>query len=1001
MLRALAGLRAEGGFSQTKPLLLLCYLALEGPQVRRHLAELFWRGASNPLGSLSVAINQLKRGLPGSIGTDGDKVLAHVATDVQAFLAAVDAGDVRTARSLYVGSFLDGVHLQNCSVELEEWVFETRETVGERFRDCLTDEAEAATARGSLGEAAELAREAWQLKGSRPPEAGSMKRLHVLFRTSGLSELARGVRHEAEALGMDLPGDTAAQPRPDASRTIDARPSTPVPVPDRKLVAREPELAQLADLLERADGRVITLAGPGGVGKTRLAQQVGFEQSKHGQFQGKVFFAGLASVTTPDMLAASIARAVGTPISGRRRPVEELAEHIADSRLLLILDNFEQLLTQPASVAQLRELLDWCPGLKLLVTSRERLHVSGEWVIPLEGLPLPSPEEERGKDAESYGAVRLFVESAKRATPGFALDDHLVQAVVEVCRLVDGLPLAVQLAASWTRILPVTRILAELTSNRDFLVNPVRDVDERHRSMRSVFEHSWKLLRPEEQMLLKRLTLFEDGFRKEAASEVAGASYEMLASLVDKSLLRVSADGRFGQHLLTKGYAARMLTADEDSWIDAGMRHCRYYLGLLDPARRQASGERRSLVLSLLDEEFYNVRAAWQWALLNGAFELVRPAAGVLGSYFEIRGRLQEGIDHFADSAERLGGDGDGNRGALGNVLIELGWLCYLAGRYSAALEYARRGLSLLEPLNDERGVAVGLETLGLASWRTGSYSEARRHLHDGLAMARSAGDDLRTAYLLSSLSAVEMGAGNYRQTAQFVAESVTIQEELGEETVAIYNLHNLARLRLLQGDPVAAAQLFRQAHDRAGNLGFRQLIPHLLLGIARAEFACGEYVEAQASCHQALAVTQHSNQPLARAEALILLAGIATAEGRYAKAREYGLQSLRLCRRIEETPALLNALLVLAELEAAEGRVESAFELSSLVAEHPLAERPVTEGAGRLRDFVLLTHPLASVPLVDPEQLDQGIRQAVDSLLSDSLTTIIYPQPTQLQRLA
>src|SRR5262245_11067224 len=325
-----------------------------------------------------------------------------------------------------------------------------------------------------------------------------------------------------------------------------------LPSPPTPFVGRSEEMALLRQRLDDPDCRLLTLVGPGGIGKTRLAVEAAHKQRAH--FVHGAHFVSLALVNSPDLFLFAVGNVLEFLFDGQQAPIVQLINYVRDKRLLLLLDGFEHLLD---AVPLLADLLAGAPHLKLFVTSRERLNLQGEWTLPIEGLDYP---RDTGHDHfERYSAVQLFVQAARQSQPGFSLNSD-APGVLHICQLVEGIPLAIELAAAWVRLLPCAQIAERLASSLDFLASPVRNAPERHRSLRVVFDHSWALLSSIEQTALAKLSVFRGSFDLEAAEAVGGASLLVVASLVDKSLLRTDSTGRYALHELLRQYAAEQLT---------------------------------------------------------------------------------------------------------------------------------------------------------------------------------------------------------------------------------------------------------------------------------------------------------------------------------------------------------------------------------------------------------------------------------------------------------
>ena len=376
-----------------------------------------------------------------------------------------------------------------------------------------------------------------------------------------------------------------------------------LPAPTTPLIGREKELLQLHDLLMNPDTRLITIVGPGGIGKTRLAIEAA-TRAAMGMPNG-VVFVSLAAANEDGHMLLAIANALHLRYSPGADPKDQLFHRLRELKILLILDNYEQLLPTSGLLA---EILTEAPYLRLLVTSRERLNILEEWVYEVQGLPFPAPDEPFPRETESwlknFSAVHLFIERARRASPDLILDEAMLGDIARICQLVEGMPLAIELAAPWVRVMNCHEIARELEQGLDLLTTSLRNLPERHRSIRVIFNQSWQSLTPAEQSVLARLSVFRRGCTREAAVEVAGARLTSLTSLVDKALLRFRAN-RYEMHELVRQYAAERLGENLQQQEAALDQHHRYYLNLvaqLTPWLKEAGKlrPRRNLALKLI-----------------------------------------------------------------------------------------------------------------------------------------------------------------------------------------------------------------------------------------------------------------------------------------------------------------------------------------------------------------------------------------------------------------
>ncbi|MDQ3396908.1 MAG: AAA family ATPase, partial [Deinococcota bacterium] len=635
-LKTLGELTLEGGsFGRYTPLLLLAFLAIGGPKSRRELADLFYIDAKDPRDSLSTTLRRLQQGVPGSIKLEGRRVHAAIACDVLDLQAALNEGKLIQAVELYRGPFLQGLDGE-LGEELEEWVYHTRELLAVRVRQALLDIAEQAAGQGDKRTAARCAEAAYMLTCAPELEPEDSMRLYPLLKGAG-SPKAAALRKEAEAYGISL-FEQEAKPRVDNEQR---RTRHNLPVLLTSFVGRDQELLEIADVLTRSGGRLLTLHGPGGIGKTRLALRAACQQLEGEPFLDGVFFVPLDAVTAPDFMTASIAEALGlSPKDGDA--LTSLKRHIAARRVLLVLDNFEHLM--PAS-RLLPELLKACPNLTLIVTSRERLNLEAEWVLPLAGLPVPG-DGVAVDDAQYADALNLFIQRAKRARLSFSLMDSDLPHALTICRLVEGYPLGLELAAAWVKLLSLAEIARELETGLYSLSTSLQDVCERHGSIRAVFEHSWKLLNVTEQAVLRKLAVFKGGFKREDAATVAGATLSILAKLVDKSLLRVLPGGRYDQHALLHQFTAAKLAEHPEEQQAVQKEHAACYFRFLEAQGKEVRGSKGKTALVALDEEFENIRVAWRQAVSDHDTEKLQKAP-YLTPYLDSRARFQEGARLF------------------------------------------------------------------------------------------------------------------------------------------------------------------------------------------------------------------------------------------------------------------------------------------------------------------------------------------------------------------
>ncbi len=517
---------------------------------------------------------------------------------------------------------------------------------------------------------------------------------------------------------------------------------------------RERERAEIARLIADPNCRLLTLAGPGGMGKTRLAQAAAQERAS-AHTDGAVFVA-LEAVTTPDQILPAIAGAIGLRLNSAEDPLEQLQCCLRDMDALFVLDNFEQVLDGAEIVSR---LLREGPDLKIVVTSRERLRLVEEWVFDVGGLDVPA--EDICENYADFSALQLFTSAARRVQPQFSLDDECT-SVVHICRLLDGMPLAIELAASWVRVLTAGEIAAELARGLDILQTPARNMPPQHRQMRAVFDHSWRLLTEREQAVFARLSVFAGGFQAEAAEAVAGATRLDLASLLDKSWLRRAADSsRFTIHELARQYGLERLLAREGTDSVARDQHAAYFARYLDQQWPGLMSADYKAACRAIERELDNVRAAWLHAVGTRDTLSLHRGLRSLWMFFDSGSRFREGEGLFAAAVAEVRHAVPEHEALLGRLLARQGALIFSLDHYPRAEAILRESLTLLERHDLVEDIAFAELELGMTlSFGDQASLDAAIALTDSaVTRYRALGHDFGIAYALYWLSLLQANA--------------------------------------------------------------------------------------------------------------------------------------------------------------------------------------------------------------------------------------------------
>ncbi len=652
-----------------------------------------------------------------------------------------------------------------------------------------------------------------------------------VHRLKDLSAPERIYQLEVDGLPCDFP----------LLKTIEAGMKN-LPAPRTSFVGRASELDAIDQLLEDPECRLLTLVGPGGAGKTRLALEAAgrrIERYPHG-----VHFVPLVALASPEFLAPAVAEAMQFTMDGAHSASsaqEQLLDYMVERSTLLVLDNFEHLVD---GADLLGEIIERAPNVELLTTSRERLNVQSEWVLDVHGLGLA----ENGDGGPA--ALRLFVERARQVEPGFSLDDDDQRDQVgRICELVEGLPLGVELAASWVSMLSCAEIADEIEQNIDFLATSKRDVPERHRSLRAAFDQSWRLLSGEQQEVLARLSVLRGDFGREAAAAVAGADLRLLSELVSKSLVRRSDFGRYELHELLRQYAAEKLAAESPDAVSATReRHARHYLGALAERRSALMGSGVAQARDELRRELDNLRVAAEWAVAAWADDEARVALAGLNEFFFAHS--------WFDGAETFGrlvsvADASNGRGPdLGSpvALAAVTYRAYLGSAlgYDEELDrLARECLPRLRELGMTWELGWCLLALGTNACYQDVYEEAAGYLEEGATTALAAGDGLDEVAAFMWLGFVQLLMDDLEGARASFDAAHSTAERLGNPQVLAYALSKLGILADAEERYADALRLHTRANGLFAGVGDLGGAGYALSRSSLSAYGMGEYEEA------------------------------------------------------------------------------------------------------------------------------------------------------------
>lgn len=599
-------------------------------------------------------------------------------------------------------------------------------------------------------------------------------------------------------------------------------------------LGREAEVEAVVNQLQNRECRLLTLLAPGGMGKTRLSIAAATElAATSDQHADGLYFVSLAEVHDPETLLITIAQTVEMSLQEVVDIEASLHDFLAGKQLLLVLDNFEQLME---GVDLLVALLTAVPGLQLLVTSRIPLDVQAEWRFAVQGLDFPVEDDD--PDWERYTAVQLFSKGARRINPHFDVEAQQA-AISRICQLVQGMPLAIEMAAAWTRVMPCVQIGEQIASDIEFLVATGKDVPERHRSIQAVFAQSWHLLTTAEQRVCAQLALFHHGFSYEAAAFVASASILDLTSLVDKSLLRYTVNGRYEMHPLLHQFMAgklQTLCQTDTAVATCGQRYATFYLTQLRTHETQFYNRNSMAIANALQPDLDNIRQAWTQAISDEDVDLLVASQDGLINFFRWLGLHQEAVELLTQAAQAIGRCEDVESVVallnyrMAKLHLDLTW-------YDTAVQLLEDAYAVVQEQGTDSDISRLLAALGVGYWRLGELDLARTHLQKGLHLAKQLNDAEATAYALHHLGNVTFFYGDRAAALQMVNQSLPFYREEGDlwqlagaltDLGAFYAVDNLEKSRHYFAESL---DLYRQLGDRLGmliplnNLGYVALL--------------------------------------------------------------------------------------------------------------------------------------------------------------------------------
>ncbi|MCB9008811.1 MAG: tetratricopeptide repeat protein [Ardenticatenaceae bacterium] len=943
------------GFISNKAAALLAYLAVTRRTHQRDaLAALLWgeMAEADAKNNLRQALANLRKLAEPHLSITRDTVAFDTAVphtvDTQLFEQHLNTSRHQAekerfhywqeAAALYRGDFLAGFFVRDAP-EFEEWMLAQRLRYRELALHTLHTLTEHHLSWGEYGSAIDyatrlLALDAWREEAHRQLMLALARSGQ---RSAALAQYETCRRLLDKELGVDPSTETVA-----LHNRIRAAGETPrhnLPPQPTPFVGRTEELITIQELLLNPACRLLTLVGTGGMGKTRLALQAAEQAHRHGLFLHGVFFVPLVGVDSVTLLVTAVATACGLNFSGSEEPTTQLFNFLREQELLLVLDNFEHLLEESTWLAR---LLQETSGVKLLVTSRETLNVQWERSLPLTGLTVPPTEASSPSEATKFSAVQLFLSRARQVRPDWEINSETLPCLTQICQLVAGMPLALELAATTIRHYSCAEIAQTITHNLDILATTYRDMPPRHRSLRAVFDNVWPLLTPEAQALFAALSVFVGSFSLDAAEKVCGATRSGLAALVDKSLLYRLENGRYQLHNVLRQYAAQQLEPSQQHSL--GQNHARFYMSALQQHEKRLFTTAEAEAFQAIQTDLGNIRLAWSWALAQRQLELLAQGLKSLRTFYNSQSRFQEGADWLAQTAVALESllavDEVAVVQALyGKVLARRASFAAWMGQRELAESLFQQALPLVRQLDDPEELGFLLLNKGYLNVLSGVYEMAGQEFQESLANYRRTEDARGIADALSALGAWHNITGDWQQARLHLEESVAIARQLQDEHGLRSSLTNLGNVYYLLKEFTLAKTHYEEVLPLCQKVGDRASEAVIYSNLGALAQEAGDFVQAEQSLQRGMKLFAESNHNQAVIHAQTMLAAVYRQAARFEEARQVLYQALQQAIRQKYDYLIPMAIFEIGMLYAATNQESEALPLLLWVMAHPSAQ--------------------------------------------------------------
>ena len=886
-----------------KPFSLLYYLAYQGDWVSRDSLAFLYR----PDATREVAQAHLRKLIhrvkdvhwASDLEIERSRLRFCINTDTKAFKSAIQQEDYARAIELYNAELLQGLVVSD-AIAYSEWLELERESLFRLWREAILKESTRLLEKNPLATSDYVEK---LIQRDFLDEEALQLYLQALFALGERSEALKVYERFAESLRSELDIEPLASTQAIIQAFHETRPLVNtgpfLPHASTAFIGRQNDLDLILERLSQADCRLLTLTGSGGIGKTRLALEVAHQRT----LVQSVFFIELASTRSVLSFAASVAEGMGISLTGQVEALELIKRHIGTKDVLLVLDMFEHLLEAKKDVL---ELLKACPKLKILLSSRERLQLEAEWLMPLEGLTYPDEFRDLSLElASDFDAIALFLQTARQNQINTVFSKADVPALVTIAKSVDGSPLGLQLAASWLRAMPLIDIAEKLSQNLELLKND---------NLQSIFVNSWKYLTEDEQALLIKLSVFQAGISYQAALTISGASLKVLTRLLDKSMLHLSSEGRYDFHPLIRSYVAEEAKKEVALFEDISTKHGHYFMDMLAETGELLHQHEQMQALEILERDLANIRAAWAWCIEHKNIQKMFTACEQLYWFFTLQGRFEEALEMIQDALPAYSSEVFEERGVKGRLLMAEASCLGRINSSDEAVHIGAESIKVLDASNDDLGKMASRITLSAILWRKGDYEAAHDRIQEAKKRHNSSFAKRWMGQLLGMQALIEAGLGKRVRAMISFQRALNINKQIGNRMQSVVALFGVGSALLDAGKLRQADSMLSQALSLAESIEYQAFEAVIMTNLAQLKLSRRAYRQTQELAKRILEAASFSGDQVAEADALILLGRAAIAEQKVSEGKSYLAQGLALAKQLENKLATVRALLGFAE---------------------------------------------------------------------------------------